>query len=166
MGTPLALTHQVNAALLPSDVTYSWDFGDQTAKVTVANNPATTHTYAATSTYTVTGQIIDNRNNQVIARSTTQVTVVVSSIQFTVSRRTGPDLPHRRTGVTAYTDGDGERGNRAFPGLDVVLLSYDNGVQHLNERLSLFLPTGTNFTVGQLFQQRGNGAGRQQVCSG
>ena len=157
VGTPLALTHQVNAALLPSSVNYNWDFGDQTPKVTVANNPATTHTYTATGTYTVTGQIIDNRNNQVIAQSTTQVTVVVSSIQFTVAGGwdqtfTPPD------GSYGYTDGDGQRGNQAFPGLDVVLLSYDNGSNTSGVTVILFLPTGTNFTVGQLFQQRSNGA--------
>ena len=84
VGNPLALTHQVNVALLPASVTYRWDFGDSTAKVTVSNNPNVGHTYTTPGTYTVTAEILDDRNTQVIARSTATATITADvAWQFT-----------------------------------------------------------------------------------
>jgi PKD domain len=84
VGNPLVLSHQVNAALLPASVTYSWDFGDKTAKVQVSNNPNVSHTYTTPGIYTVTAEILDDRNTQVIARSTATATITADvAWQFT-----------------------------------------------------------------------------------
>jgi PKD domain len=64
----------VTAALLPSRVSYRWNFDDGTALVTttVAN---TTHAFTGTGSYSVVGEIIDERNSQVIGRARTTVTI-------------------------------------------------------------------------------------------
>ncbi len=59
--------------LLPANVAYQWSFGDSTPTVTVQNNPAVQHSYAKGGTLATTVKVIDNRNNQVIARMDTTI---------------------------------------------------------------------------------------------
>lgn len=59
--------------LLPANVAYEWSFGDSTPTVTVQNNPAVQHSFAKGGTLATTVKVIDNRNNQVIARVDTTV---------------------------------------------------------------------------------------------
>ena len=59
--------------LLPANVAYQWSFGDSTPTVTVQNNAAVQHSFAKAGTLTTTVQVIDNRNNQVIARVDTTI---------------------------------------------------------------------------------------------
>jgi hypothetical protein len=54
--------------LLPSNVAYQWTFGDSTPTVTVQNSASVPHTYAKGGRFTTSVKVIDNRNNQVIAR--------------------------------------------------------------------------------------------------
>ena len=59
--------------LLPANVAYQWSFGDSTPTVTVQNNAAVQHSFAKAGTLTTTVKVIDNRNNQVIARVDTTI---------------------------------------------------------------------------------------------
>jgi hypothetical protein len=59
--------------LLPANVAYQWTFGDSTPTVTVQNSPAVVHAYATAGALTATVKVVDNRNNQVIARVDTTV---------------------------------------------------------------------------------------------
>src|ERR1019366_3566850 len=96
-GTSPSMTFQVAQNLLPQHVNYVWDFGDQqpVVTVTVADNPAVQHTYAAVGTYQVTAKIVDTRNNQVIGLATATATIAVPQFawQFTSVTQTGFQLP-------------------------------------------------------------------------
>jgi hypothetical protein len=75
LNTPLSLQVSVMPNLLPADVSYKWSFSDSTANVTVQNNPNVQHTYTKSGSLVATVQIVDNRNNQVIAQGNTTVLV-------------------------------------------------------------------------------------------
>lgn len=94
-GIPLSLKHQVTVSLLPTHVRYRWDFGDNTAKVTVDDNQNVQHIYTNVGTYPVTAEIIDVRNDQVIGKSTETATITVPQFawQFTSVAQTGVQLP-------------------------------------------------------------------------
>ncbi len=62
---PLTLVQQTKG-LLPTHQTYSWDFNDGTAKVTVNDNATVQHTYKL-GIYTITGQLLDVTTNQPLA---------------------------------------------------------------------------------------------------
>ena len=68
VNSPDTLQVSFQPNLLPANVAYEWDFGDSTPKVTVQNNAAVQHSYAKGGTLTTTVKVIDNRNQQVIAR--------------------------------------------------------------------------------------------------
>ncbi len=67
-NTPDTLSVSFQPNLLPANVAYQWTFGDSTPTVTVQNNPTVQHSYATGGTFPVDVKVIDNRNNQVIAR--------------------------------------------------------------------------------------------------
>ncbi len=75
IGVPVALQMSIPVDQLPSNVTYRWDFGDGKPTASAANNTGIQHTYEAAGTYTITGEIVDDRNTQVIGRATKLVTV-------------------------------------------------------------------------------------------
>jgi hypothetical protein len=156
INTPLSLTHQVNLALLPSSVTYRWDFGDHTATASVQNVNTINHTYTAAGTYLATAEILDDRNNQVIARSTATVTISAPFIDLSVSGnwadKTAPAL-----GNYHFTDFNGGRASNAAPGLDGLLGTYDRGsIQQDGGAssgilISLVIPAGSALHAGQTF---------------
>jgi hypothetical protein len=61
--------------LLPANVAYQWSFGDSTPTVTVQKDTAVQHSYAKGGTLTTTVKVIDNRNDQVIARVDTTINI-------------------------------------------------------------------------------------------
>ena len=94
IGVPLALQMSIPVDQLPAKVTYRWDFGDRTPKASVANNTGVQHTYDAAGTYTIIGEIIDDRNAQVIGKATTTATIAGGIKwrldQFAITARTCP----------------------------------------------------------------------------
>jgi hypothetical protein len=71
-----AITFQVAATpALPPHVTYKWDFGDGTAAVETHDAPSSSHAYKTEGSYTMTVQLVDDRNNQVIGKTTDAVTI-------------------------------------------------------------------------------------------
>ena len=85
----------VTTGPLPAHVKYRWDFGDAKPKVTVDDNPNVQYAWDLVGTYQVTAEIIDVRNDQVIARA--QAPVVITGERSILSfRARGTPPRHRR----------------------------------------------------------------------
>ena len=50
-------------------------FGDGTAAVETHDAPSSSHAYTTEGSYTMTVQLVDDRNNQVIGKATNSVTI-------------------------------------------------------------------------------------------
>jgi hypothetical protein len=150
VNTAYNLSMKVDATLLPKSVTYRWDFGDGTPKVTVANSPNAPHTYTKDGTYTITCEIVDDRNTQVIARSTASVTVI-TAITFTVSG-TSPAIYMPPNGT--YSFGDLQAYYTASPSTQTsnLVFDYDNTIgSQKGVDIVLSFATTTQLAAGMTF---------------
>lgn len=77
---PFSIT--ASTALLPPRYSYRWSFSDGTPVVNTANVATTTHKFSIVGTYAVTGEIIDERNTQVIARAKYAITVNPNTLEY------------------------------------------------------------------------------------
>jgi PKD repeat protein len=108
VGTPLSLTFQATPNLLPAHVTYSWNFGDGTAVVTMADNASVQHTYTTAGSYTVTAQALTASTNQPITRATTIAVISSPALHWRltsltlVSQQGDPAPPDRSIGAIIY----------------------------------------------------------------
>jgi hypothetical protein len=92
---PMSMKFETTPAQLPPHVKYRWDFGDAKPKVTVDDNPNVQHVWDLVGTYPVTAEIVDVRNDQVIARAQATATIKPQRPAwrlntFTLQSSTGP----------------------------------------------------------------------------
>ncbi len=99
LTVPLKLKHQATLSLLPASVRYRWDFGDGKPKVTLDNNPNIEHIYEAVGTFPVTGEIIDLRNDQVIARATETATITLPHFIWVFQTVNAPTIVNPPGGI-------------------------------------------------------------------
>jgi PKD domain len=102
VGVPTTFTQQVTGPM-QSSLQYTWDFNDGSALVTVTNNPATTHTYAAPGVYLITGQVLDPVTHQPLAPTAhllDTVKVISYAWKFTSAGTAAVSLPAGGIGST------------------------------------------------------------------
>lgn len=156
VATPLDLTASISSGTPPDHITYQWDFGDGTAKVSKDDDPAVAHTYASIGTFTAKVVLLMADTKQPIATATTSVSIVAPYIDLTVSgnwaNNTAPAL-----GTYHFTDFNGGRLPNASLGVDALVGGYDRG--HVFNHggtvsgieILLVIPTGSALHAGQTF---------------
>ena len=156
-GTPLDLTATIFSGTPPEHITYQWDFGDGTAEVSNDDNPAVTHTYASSGTFTAKVVLLDPATKQPMASEPTTVTIVTPVIDLTVSgnwpNNTAPALRSYH-----YTDLHGSRGAVRGAGFDVLLIDFDpytpdNVSFNFGISFAVVVPTGSTLHAGQTFSK-------------
>lgn len=150
VGAPFDLTASIYTGTPPAHITYQWDFNDGTAKVSKDDNPAVTHTYANTGTYTAKVVLFDPTTKQPMASATTVVTVSAPFIDLIVAgnwaNNTAPAL-----GSYHFTDFAGGRVPNASPGVDALLGTYDSTAASDGIIMLLVIPAGSALHAGQTF---------------
>jgi hypothetical protein len=155
VATPLDLTASIFTGTPPEHITYQWDFGDNTPKVSKDDDPAVTHTYTSTGTFTAKVVLLDPATKQPEASATTTVAVVAPVIDLTVAGN-WPNQTAPANGSYHYTDLHGSRGSNLGAGFDALLIDFDpytadNIEFSFGISFSVVIPAGSALHAGQTF---------------
>jgi len=156
-NVPLTFTVQNPPDVAGAHYQFEWDFGDGTSLVDINDNPNASHTYLTDGDRTVTVAVTDVQTGHVIARAAIKNTVGAPTpvVQLFVSgnwpNQTAPAL-----GDYHYTDLQGNRIPLASPGVDAIIMTYDNyTTDNVNFSagiwFTLVIPAGSALQVGQTF---------------
>ena len=155
VATPLDLSATIFSGTPPAHITYQWDFGDGTAKVSKDDDPAVTHTYLTIGTFTAKVVLLDPATRQPMVSATTPVTVVAPSIDLTVLGN-WPNRSAPTPGTYHYSDLHGSRIANPAAGVDALLIDFDDAT---NDNISfspgisitVVIPAGSALRAGQTF---------------